>query len=366
MRLAARSTVGIAVWVVLQAAQAAVPANPTEAELLFRVYEACKVCEQQTGSFPHDFRDVTVYLSETLRQRVPAGIEFDDPKSPDNQILRKSPFGERTPCLRLKRENDRWLNISHSGAIFESGLYWEREFVDRLPLPYANPKLLKLNHRSMPERAAIRSSECSSDQVDLAPYCNAIPTDPWFDGPNPDNPINLKAQDSIDGFPIWARKGVQEHQGLKFDVRAALQIEGQLSQENLGPRSYHCHPNAIKDIPLGANARRFHFLAGTIGIAQKNDVVGIVKLNFGEGKPVELQLQYGDQLAAAQDDSFQSQRLFPVASLSGEKLKPSDVRYSLHYFHFENPRPGDKILSFDFISGMKPSHPYIVAITLEQ
>jgi hypothetical protein len=365
MRLAARLTVGIALWVVMETAQVAAPSNLSKAELLFRVYEACKVCKQQTGSFPHDYRDVSGYLSETLRRQVPQGIEFHDPELPENQLLRNCPFRERTPCLRLKLDKDRWLNISNSGAVFESGLYWEIEFVDRLPLPYARPKLLKLDARSIPERAAARSAECSSNQVNLAPYCNAIPTDPWFDGPDPDNPINPKAQDSIDGFPIWARSGVQEHHGLKFDVRAALQIEGQLSQENLGPRWIHSYPNAIKGIPIKANARRIHLLAGTIGVAETNAVVGIVQLNFGDGKSVELPLRYADHVASAQDDSFRSERLFPTQSLSREKLTPSDVRYSLHYLQFENPRPGERIVSFNFISGMKPSHPYILAMTLE-
>jgi hypothetical protein len=366
MRLAAGSTVGIAVWVALEmAAQAAVPANRPEAELLFRVYEACKVFTQQTGSFPRDFRDVSALLSETVRRSVPPGIQFENPDSPKNRLLRKSPIGERTPCLRLKLDNDQWLNVSNSGAIFESLLYWESEFVDLLPRPYANPKLLELDKRPMPERAAIRSAECSSNQVNLALYCNAISTSPWFNGPDPDNPSNPQAQDSVDGFPIWARKGVQEHRGLKFDVRATLQIEGKLSPENLGPRWIHSYPNAIKGIPIRANARRIHLLAGTIGVADTNAIIGIVQLNFAEGEPVELALRYGQHLAAAQDDSFQAERLFPIRSLSGEKLEPSDVRYSLHYFSLENPRPGEMILSFDFVSGMKPSHPYIVAMTLE-
>jgi hypothetical protein len=365
MRLAARLTVGIAVWVVMEAAQAAVPPNLSKAELLFRVYEACKVCNQQTGSFPHEYRDVSGYLSETLRGQVPADIEFRGPESLNTELLRRSPFKEGTPCLRLELENGRWLNISYSGAVFESGKYWEVEFVDRLPLPYARPKLLERDARSMPERAAMRSSECGTNQVNLAPYCNAIPTDPWFEGPNPDDPINPKAQDSLDGFPIWARKGVQEHQGLKFDVRAALQIEGQLSQENLGPLSTHSYPNAIKGISIGAKARSLHLLAGTIGIVEKNDVVGIIQLKFADGGVVELPLRYGEHLSDAKDDSIQSERLFPIRSLSGEKLTPSDVRYSLHYFQLENPRPGETIVSFNFISGMKPSHPYILGMTLE-
>jgi hypothetical protein len=366
MRLAGGMTMGIAVWLGLQvAAQTAVPANPPEAELLFRVYEACKVCAQQTGSFPRDFRDVSGYLSETLRGRVPAGIQFENPESSKNRLLRKSPIGERTPCLRLKLDKNQWLNVSNSGAIFESGLYWESEFVDLLPRPYANPKLLELDTRSMPERAATRSAECNSNQVNLAPYCNAIPTNSWFNGPDPDDPLNAQVQDSIDGFPIWARSGLQEHHGLKFDVRAALQIEGQLSQENLGPRWIHSYPNAIKGIPIRANARRIHLLAGTIGIAETNAVVGIVQLNFGVGDSVDLPLRYGEHLSDAKDDSFRSERLFPVGSLSAEKLGPDEVRYSLHYLQLESPRPGETIVSFNFISGMKSSHPYILAMTLE-
>ena len=363
MRFAAISTVGIAAWIVLESARAAVPPNLSKAELLFRVYEACKVCTQQTGSFPHDLRGVSGYLSEALRGRVPSGIEFHDPNSRENALLLTSPFKERTPCLRLQLDDKRWLNISNSGAIFESLLYWQSEFVDLLPRPYAIPKLLELDARPIPERAAPRSAECNSNQVNLAPYCNAIPTDSWFNGPDPDDPSQV--QDSIDGFPVWARSGLQEHHGLKFDVRAVLQIEGKLSQEHLGPRWIHSYPNAIKGISITAVARKIHLLAGTIGVAETNEVVGIVQLNFGVGDSVDLPLRYGEYLSDAKDDSFRAERLFPVGSLSAEKLGPDEVRYSLHHLQFENPRPGQRIVSFNFISGMKSSHPYILGMTLE-
>jgi hypothetical protein len=249
--------------------------------------------------------------------------------------------------------------------LFESNLYWESEFVDLLPRPFANPKLLALDVRAIPERTASRSTECGPNQIDLAPYCNAIPTGPWFNGPDPDHPTDSPPEDSLSGFPVWAGTGFQEYHGVKFDVRGAIQIEGKLSKENLGPRWIHSYPNAVKGIRIGAKFQRLHLLAGTVGVAEKHAVVGILQLNFEAGEPARLPIRYGDEVAAAEDDSLQSQRLFPTRSLSGEKLGPTEVRYSLNYFQLEDPRPDKIVVSFDYISGMKSSHPYLLAMTIE-
>ena len=156
----------------------------TQAWLMRHLYEASRVCQQQTGRFPSDFRELGGFLSERLRRQMPAAVQFHDPESADNRLRRLSPLGERTPCLRLKLDGDgeRWLNISCSGSFFESSLYWESEFVHLLPRSFAHPKLLARDWRPIPERAANRSSLCGPDQVNLVPRCDAIPSEPWFTG----------------------------------------------------------------------------------------------------------------------------------------------------------------------------------------
>jgi len=155
----------------------------TQAWLMRHLYEASRVCQQQTGRFPSDFRELGGFLSERLRRQMPAAVQFHDPESADNRLRRLSPLGERTPCLRLKLDGDgeRWLNISCSGSFFESSLYWESEFVHLLPRSFAHPKLLARDWRPIPERAANRSL-CGPDQVNLVPRCDAIPSEPWFTG----------------------------------------------------------------------------------------------------------------------------------------------------------------------------------------
>jgi hypothetical protein len=68
-------------------------------------------------------------------------------------------------------------------------------------------------------------------------------------------------------------------------------------------------------------------------------------------------LRYGEQLAAPGDTASQSRQLYPR---DGQK----ELLYSLHHLVIPSPRPGEVITSFDFVSGMSLSHPYLMAVTV--
>jgi hypothetical protein len=342
-------------------------ASPTQGELIHTLYEACRVRQQQTGSFPKVLEDVVGILGEELRREMPKGVEFDDPESEYSRCCRRSPFGERTPCLRLNVGDDHWLNVSCTGWVFESGMYWQSEFVDLLPLPYAYPARLCRDWRAIPDRAAPRSSSCGPRQIDLVPYCNAIPTKPWFDGPADDGAGNQVpgGEKSDPGFRNWFAAGTCEYKGLLFDVRGGIQLDGRLSPRGSGIRWNRSYPTKVTGIAVGQKGKQLHLLAGTIGQAGQGAIVATLRVHFTSSQFAEFPLRYGQELTAAEDSAAKSERLYPAEPVSVNSPDAREIHYSLHHVRWLNPRPEDAIATVDFISGLETSHPYILAMTLE-
>lgn len=358
------------VLVILSARAATV--NPSRAEVvlhLHRLYEACRVHQLETGRFPTSFRDLTSVLSDEVRRQMPTRTQFHDPESADSRLVRRSPIGERAPCLRLELEDGRWLNVAINGWVYESDLYWESEFVHLLPRPFQNPRLLAEDTRSIPERAAKRSSKCGSNQIDLVPKCNAVPSLPWFFGPAWDDASGNKVAGGEEGpsvFRDWDVDGIREHDGILFDVRGVIQLDGKLQPKSRGVRWIRSYPREVANIVVNRPARRLHLLAGTIGRAQVGEVVAELHLRFANGEKIELRLLYGEHVAAADDKAFTSARLHPTSPIAGAPLAtPDQVAYSLHHVCLTNPQPNSIIRSLDFISGITLAHPYLLALTVE-
>jgi hypothetical protein len=339
----------------------------TQRQLLHILYDACRIRQRQTGRFPKDLRDVASMLGEELRRQIPARVEFDDPESETNQLSRRSPLGERTPCLRLELDEDHWLNVSCTGWIYESGIYWQSEFVELLPRPFANPALLRHDWRPIPDRAGIRSPRCASNQINLAPYCNAIPTGPWFFGPADDGTGQKipKGEKTGPGFRDWLAAGIYERGNILFDVRGAIQLDGRLSAKGKGVRWLRSYPTEVNGIVVNQKAGQILLLAGTIFKAAQGAVLATLRVHFASGQIAELPLRYGREVAAAEDVSCVSERLYPTRPIPETAAGSEDVQYSLHQVRLANPRPMDTIATIDFVSGLETSHPYILAMTLE-
>jgi hypothetical protein len=320
-----------------------------ERQMLRRIYEACQTRAATTGKFPSGLHEISNLFAPSFQNAIPAGIEFKDPDTGHYRAIRKSPLGERAPLLRLRLRDGRWLNVSGTGWIYESGLYWETEFVDLLPRPYSDSRVIVHDSRPIPQRARQRSALCTAAQLDLTVRCNAIPTTPWFFGPIEER--------TLPSFGPWLHDGVLDLDGIRFDVRGVIQIEGRLSPkggENV--RYEHSYPHRVLGVPVGRKAETLHILAGTVTRAQKGDSVAMLRLHFGKDSE-EVALRYGEQLAAPGDTASQSRQLYPR---DGQK----ELLYSLHHLVIPSPRPGEVITSFDFVSGMSLSHPYLMAVTV--
>ncbi|MDB6151582.1 MAG: hypothetical protein JWL90_35 [Chthoniobacteraceae bacterium] len=315
---------------------------------LHRLFEACRTRELQTGRFPAGYLDLEGLLSAPLRSQLPGGVEFKDPESAENRLNRKSPIGDRAVCLRLKLEENHWLNVSCTGWVFESRLYWQSEFVDLMPLVYLDSQSLKLDYRPIPERAIARSGRCGSSQIDLVPRCNAMPTACWF--------FDLKTPDRSPTFGEWLPSGVCEHDNVLFDVRGIIQIEGEKIEGDRSPREY---PSQVEHIQIHQSARWLHLLAGTVKSAPLHAAVAVLRLHYISGATAEIPLCYGEHVSAPGDPPALSPRLSPAGDAKSEW-------FSLHHVRLPNPQPSEIIESFDFCAGHTTSHPFLLAVTIEE
>lgn len=318
---------------------------------LRQLFEVCRTRAAVTGKFPSDYREIEGLLSAEARRRLPTGVKFENPEAPLNRLRRQTPVGERVPCLRLPMGNERWLNVACTGWIYSSGAYWEEEFVELMPRPFMDPKVLEQDHRAIPDRAPPRSALCGVEQIDLVPSCNAMPTSPWFFGPT----MGDKAPD----FGVWLQSGVHEVEGRRFDVRGVLQVEGSLVAPGEGKRSSRSYPSQISGIQVNQEAKGLHLLAGTVQAAPRGATAAILRLHYSEGGEEEIPLVYGEHVSAPSDEAKGSRRLFPPPGNDGEL-------YSLHYIVVSNPKPTKRIRSMDISSSNAPTHPFLLAVTVEK
>jgi hypothetical protein len=320
---------------------------------LHKLYEACRVSQMQTGRFPSSYRDLEGIISVASRKEYSSKVEFRPPELPENVLRRKSPVGDRTPCLRLQLDADRWLNVACTGWVYQSEFYWETEFVDLMPRPFMAPELLAQDCRPMPERVTRRSDRCGPDQVDLARRCNALPTISWVLGPGQEK--------FAPAFGPTLSDGLLEDGGILFDARGVIQLDGEVAAKGKGTRYIRAYPRSVNQVVVGREASRIHLLAGTIDRAPDGVPVAILRLNCDGQKSEEFQLRYGQHFSAVSDPAVAPGRLFPKPD---EKV-PEESLYSLHHVVLEFSKKGTKIDSLDFVSAVSPSHPFLLAVTVE-
>ncbi len=206
---------------------------------LRRIYEAAKAYERARGELPSRLSDLAgrwidpeALVCPIAREaRIAAAGQSgliswlsDDPLTtyeweyhPSDSNLangrsvrtaaRQSPAGDSVPMVRCDhhRRNTREtrLNLAFNGIIYWSSLVWEEAFVDVIPSPYLNPKLLIKDVRPIRDRIRPRDRAQTRAQLDLTSHWNALLSDPWFDGSESDTLSGIEAM----GFPAqWDPK----------------------------------------------------------------------------------------------------------------------------------------------------------------
>ena len=158
--------------------------------------------------------------------------------------------------------------------------------------------------------------------------------------------------------------------GVGFDIRGVIQLRR--AEPLGGPWEIAASNDDVRvdGIPVEQEAARLQLLLGTIQPEAEGTVIGRLLLHYADGEARPLDLVYGRDVRewwydATKDEAEIADRakvvwtgLNPVANEYGRRLR-------LYLNTRENPRPGVKITTFDFVSAMSKSAPFLIAVTVE-
>jgi hypothetical protein len=270
-----------------------------------------------------------------------------DVKERQTEVLED--FGDVVPILRC-HEHSPELNLSVGGPIYESGRNWEEEFG-------LNPDLLmnlaylfpspEVKQWPKPKDFPPRDPSALPQWLDLTASYNATLTSSWqgFGG------------NDLAGLPI----GIQEFDGVRFDVRGVIQLRcTQLPVE---------FPARVDGIQVRQKCARIHFLHAMSWIYNPIHQA-TYSMHYADGEEEEFSIVYGQQIA----DWWQNP-LKPVwpkdatVAWSGQNEAAKAYGMSNHLYHavWNNPRTDAEIesISIDTLSKTTLAGPFVVAITLE-
>jgi len=200
--------------------------------------------------------------------------------------------------------------------------------------------------------------------IDLQPYINAKLTDApsGFRGNNDDNLTELPA-----GKHIYA--------GVPFDVAGSIQLTG-------GWLKYHykkTYPVQVSDIRIDRSCAKIHLLHGNSYLVYTNfgTVVAKLVLHFENSSVRELNLVAGEQSFDWWFPLFQSglpkeflhaapgtERAWTGSNPHIRKWQP-ELSLVLYKTTFDNPQPGVKLASLDYVSTETATGPFLVGLTVE-
>jgi len=257
-------------------------------------------------------------------------------------------LGPVVPIVRC-HDHRPWLNLAVGGRIYESELYWEKNFAENDHLltvsklfgsPVATRKLTPADFPPRDPQAGLRL-------LDLTAHYNAALTDSWQGFPG----------NHLAGF----RTGIREFGGVCFDVRGVIQLRGELAAD---------FPGRIDGIKVNQKCNRIHFLHALACGDRPGVRSGLYTIHYEEGRAQEIPLVYGEQIA---DWWFDPPN--PIALTNGkvvwtgenEAAKAYGKAISLYQYTWENPLKGSEVATISFDSGVRTHAyaPFVVAITLE-
>ena len=122
-------------------------------------------------------------------------------------------------------------------------------------------------------------------------------------------------------------------------------------------------------IPIGARFNRLHAVLGSVGTASEGEIIGAFMLRYLDGTEEELEIRYGRHVRHwwTHGDPRTDTNLARVA-WEGPHEAPHIHPTRLRIYHavWDNPRPDQEIVSFDFISKLSTTAaPFLIAVTVE-
>jgi hypothetical protein len=289
---------------------------------------------------------------------------------------RRTAVGDAVPMVRCDQHtiSDRnvHLNLSFGGDVYVSGVYWEESFRDHLPVPYlTNADQIARSTRPIPERVPPRPRGAMAGHVDLGPVANALPGDPWQDGTSNDTLAGLVDTVGPDG--LW------HHQGIAFDVRALVQLDGRRSREGETGRSELYYPTTPRVIQVGVAGRRLHILGGVVFPSPVGAEVGGLLVRYQGGGEQRFPWRYGIEVRDGwYDESVGEEvkhRAWTAESFDPEVMGVPRRRGPLAVYHWQvELNQADQVIeTMELFSSASqeseadwfPSGPFLLAVTVE-
>jgi WD40 repeat protein/serine/threonine protein kinase len=199
-----------------------------------------------------------------------------------------------------------------------------------------------------------RDPVAGPSQLDLSSVYNATLGETW-------QPVTRLADVDLALSAMTA--GVQEIDGVRFDVRGIVQLRRAAPSIQWG---WFAYPERVR-IPAGRRFGRLHVLHATTHAERSGTVVGAYHLRYADGGQHPFEIVCGRDL-----DDWTVPGPGPGVAPSEAVVawtapRPPDEARLLRLFHriYVNPHPDREVVAIDFSSAMRKSGPFLVAITVD-
>jgi hypothetical protein len=245
------------------------------------------------------------------------------------------------------------LNLAYNGIVFENldSTYWEENFAHLYPHELLQPSDVFSAIRTRPDPAwpslVFSNTVGRFHPLDLSKFLN----------------FTLQEFPPVQRFTnhlSTLRKGLQDWDGIAFDVRGLIHLRG-------GP-NYLPFPPEIEGITVKARCEKVHMLLGCISSAAVSNAIARVTLHFSDGAEQVMAIEYprepvsGNPGQPGPGEGFTIKRLWN-ANIDWKELKTRTV--CVAHASFVCAHRVAEISSIRFTSTMTEAAPFLLAITLE-
>jgi hypothetical protein len=279
------------------------------------------------------------------------------------ELQMRSLVGRFLPVVRCSHHGeDRFLNLTVDGTIYESGEYWECNFVDRLSGVRLAPQLVGWADRPMSELVRPRPADAVDSMLDLRPWYNARFEDPWVH-------CNVGEETLRPGSAL--EQGVITSLGIRFDAAGIIQLNGLIDRSGGEGGGFNrlVYPKAVNSIPVRRSFRVLHVLGAVLFEDAMGTPVGRIRLHRNGSGVEEWVWRYGEDVLRYRFALGAAERALgtPVVAWTGEFAHPEGRGWRARLFHmrYETTDPGVPVDHLDFLAGDGVSSAFVAAISFE-
>jgi len=261
--------------------------------------------------------------------------------------------------LASKKHNH--LNLTITGRIYSSPVYWESLFPDIIPYSYLSPFLVQFSGEPLHTIMRPRSSVATSDMIDLRLHCNAMLEHPWF--------TRVWGQE-FDEFGKHLSDGLFRYGDIAFDVSGIIQLNGALADNSEHGHTATYWPKEKDDIMIDTKFNRLHVIGGGGYMAPLSEEVAFLDLIGSDGEVlVALPWIFGEDIhstfSASNGDPLLVRNV-KVAWQEEAAVYGITRNVMLFYMSFENPVPDKLVSSLRFRAGDHYFSPFIAGMTISR